>query len=195
MKKITVSIVTMLAALALTAPVYAAGEYKGTSGTKSQQSQSMSQRSQTGGQTQSAEQILGMSVVSRDGEKLGEIQDIKLDTRTGRVNYVTVQKGGVMGIGGEEGIAVPLEAFQFTNENAKLTVDKSKLDNAPKQSGMSDQEFQRDLQSHYGISPTWQEDRSGMQSTTPGSQSTTPGSSQSPHMQMDKGSQQQQRSQ
>lgn len=200
MKKITVSIVTMLAALALTAPVYAAGEYKGTTGTKSesgQHSQSMSQRSQSGAQIQSAEEILGMSVVSRDGEKLGEIQDIKVDTRTGRVNYVTVQKGGVMGIGGEEGIAVPLEAFQFTNDNAKLTVDKSKLDNAPKQSGMSDQEFQRDLQSHYGISPAWQEGQPGMQSTTPGSQSTTPGSSQSPHMQMDSGSQrqQQQRSQ
>jgi len=182
MKKITVSIVTMLAALALTAPVYAAGEYKGTSGAKTesgdvkagsaQQSQSMSQRSQSGAQNQSAEEILGMSVVSRDGEKIGEIQDIKLDTRTGRVNYVTVQKGGVMGIGGEEGIPVPLEAFQFTSENAKLTVDKNKLDNAPKQSGLSEQEFQRNLQSHYGISPTWHEGQSGMQS--PGSQSPSP---------------------
>lgn len=199
MKKITVSIVTMLAALALTAPVYAAGEYKGTTGTKTEsgQSQSMSERSKSGGQIQSAEEILGMSVVARDGEKLGEIQDIKVDTRTGRVNYVTVQKGGVMGIGGEEGIPVPLEAFQFTNENAQLTVDKSKLDNAPKQSGMSDQEFHRDLQSHYGISPAWKEGQPGMQSTTPGSQSTTPGSSQSPQMKMDSDTQrqQQQRSQ
>lgn len=197
MKKITVSIVTMFAALALTAPVYAAGEYKGTSGAKTesgelkagsgQQSQTMSQRSQSGSQAQSAEEILGMSVVSRDGENIGEIQDIKLDTRTGRVNYVTVQKGGVMGIGGEEGIPVPLEAFQFTQENAKLTVDKSKLDNAPKQSGMSDQEFQRGLQSHYGISPAWQEGQPGMQS--PGTQS--------PQMKMEgeSGRQQQQRSQ
>ncbi|OGR19915.1 MAG: hypothetical protein A2X81_02675 [Desulfobacterales bacterium GWB2_56_26] len=184
MKKITVSIVTMFAALALTAPVYAAGEYKGTSGAKTESGElkaGSGQQQRSMSQAQSAEEILGMSVVSRDGENIGEIQDIKLDTRTGRVNYVTVQKGGVMGIGGEEGIPVPLEAFQFTQENAKLTVDKSKLDNAPKQSGMSDQEFQRGLQSHYGISPAWQEGQPGMQS--PGTQS--------PQMKME----QQQRSQ
>jgi sporulation protein YlmC with PRC-barrel domain len=165
MKKITVSIVTMLTALALTAPVYAAGEYKGTSGAKTESGElkaGSGQQSQMS-QSQSAEEILGMSVVSRDGENLGEIQDLKIDTRTGRINYVTVQKGGVMGIGGQEGIPVPLEAFQFTAENAKLTVDKTKLDNVPKQSGMSDQEFQRNLQSHYGISPAWQEGQSGSQ--------------------------------
>lgn len=184
MKKITVSIVTMLAALALTAPVYAAGEYKGTSGAKTESGELKGGQQRSMSQAQSAEQILGMSVVSRDGENIGEIQDIKLDTRTGRVNYVTVQKGGVMGIGGEEGIPVPLEAFQFTEENAKLTVDKTKLDNAPKQSGMSDQEFQRGLQSHYGISPAWQEGQPGLQ--TPGTQS--------PQMQMER-QQQQQRSQ
>ncbi len=180
MKKITVSIVTMLAAMALTAPGFAAGEYKGASGAKTeagasgQQTQQMSQR----GQSQSAEEILGMSVVSRDGENLGEIQDIKIDTRNGRISYLTVQKGGVMGIGGEEGIPVPLEAFQFTQDNAQLTVDKSKMDNAPKQSGMSDQEFQRDLHSHYGVSPAWQQ--GGMQQQT------------SPQMQMEQERQQKQ---
>lgn len=177
MKKITVSIATMLAALMLTAPLYAAGEYKGTSGaSKTEQSGDMKatsgKQSQSMSQAESADKLIGMKVVSRDGENLGEIQDLKIDTRNGRVNYVTVQKGGVMGIGGEEGIPVPLEAFQFTNDNAKLTVDKTKLDNVPKQSNMSDQEFQRDLQSHYGISPTWHEGQSGSQSM--GGQSGSP---------------------
>ena len=178
MKKITVSIVTMLAALALTAPGYAAGEKaKSQAGATGQQTQQMSQS-----QSQSAEDILGMSVVAQDGEDLGQIQDLRIDTRTGRINYVTVQKGGVMGIGGEQGIPVPLEAFQFTDENARLTVDKNKLDNAPQQAGMSDQEFQRNLHSHYGISPAWQE----------GTQQQ-PGMS--PQMRMESETPQQQRSQ
>lgn len=143
--------------MALASPLYAAGEYKGTEGSKQSQSQLQSQ-------SQSAEQILGMSVVAQDGENIGEIQDIKIDTRNGRINYVTVQKGGVMGIGGDEGIAVPLEAFQFTGENAQLTVDKTKLDNAPKQEDLSDQGFQQELQSHYGVSPAWQEGQPGMES-------------------------------
>lgn len=159
MKKITVSIVTMLT-MALASPLYAAGEYKGTEGSQKSQTQQLQSQSQS----QSAEQILGMSVVGQDGENIGEIQDIKIDTRTGRINYVTVQKGGVMGIGGEEGIAVPLEAFQFTSENAQLTVDKTKLDNAPKQEDLSDQGFQQELQSHYGVSPAWQEGQPGMES-------------------------------
>lgn len=174
MKKITVSVVTMLTALALTVPAYAAGEK-----TTGQQSQQMSQQSQQMSQRQSAEEILGMSVVSRDGENLGEIQDIKIDTKNGRISYLTVQKGGVMGIGGEEGIAVPLEAFQFTQDNARLTVDKNKLDTAPKAAGMSDQEFQRNLHSHYGVSPAWQQGgQSGMQSGSQSTQQMSPQSGQ-----------------
>jgi sporulation protein YlmC with PRC-barrel domain len=111
-----------------------------------------------------------MTVVLRDGENIGKIQDLKIDARNGRVNYVTVEKGGEMGV---EGIPVPLAAFQFTKENAKLTVDKSKLDNAPKQSNMSDQEFQRDLENHYGISPTWS---GGQSDSSMGGQSTSPNS-------------------
>lgn len=152
MKKITVSLVAIMTSLALAGPLYAAGESKEPA--KTSQSREMKAGSSM---SQSAKDILGMSVVSQNGETLGEIQDIKLDTSSGRINYVTVQKGGVMGIGGQEGIAVPLEAFQFTGENAKLTVDKSKLDTAPKQSNISDQEFQRGLESHYGVSPAWQE--------------------------------------
>ena len=172
MEKITVTIATMLTTLMLTAPLYAAGDYNkstsGASASKQSQSQSMSQ-------AESADKLIGMKVVSRDGENIGEIQDLKIDTRNGRVNYVTVQKGGVMGIGGEEGIPVPLEAFQFTTENAKLTVDKTKLDNVPKQSNMSDQEFQRDLQSHYGISPAWHEgSQPGSMGGQSGTQSTSP---------------------
>lgn len=152
MKKITVSLVTIMTSLALTSPLYAAGESKDPAQTS--QSREMKAGSS---QLQSARDILGMSVVAENGEALGKIQDIKLDTSSGRINFVTIQKGGVMGIGGQEGIAVPLEAFQFSDENAKLTVDKTKLDTAPKQSGMSDQEFQRGLESHYGVSPAWQE--------------------------------------
>ena len=107
----------------------------------------------------SARDLLGMNIVSKKGEDIGEIQDLKVDTATGRISYVTVQKGGVLGIGGKEGIAVPIEAFSFTKDKAKLLVDKSKLDNAPKQANMNDAAFQRGLESHYGVSPSWQEKR------------------------------------
>lgn len=63
-----------------------------------------------------------------------------------------------MGIGGKD-IAVPLGAFKLDRENnrATLTVSEAMLDNAPAQAGKSDQDFQRELSSHYGIAPAWGE--------------------------------------
>lgn len=152
MKKITISLVAVMATLALNCPLYAAGDY--------QQSQQKSQTSarQSSSSSQSAQELLGMKIVSPQGEEIGQIEDIKLNTQSGRINHVTVSKGAVLGVGGEK-IAVPLAAFSFDAQadQATLTVDKSKLDNAPQQANMSDDEFSRELQSHYGVSPTWQQ--------------------------------------
>jgi sporulation protein YlmC with PRC-barrel domain len=113
--------------------------------------------------TESADQIIGLPVVAQDGENLGEIEDLKLDTRTGRIDYVVVEKENAMGVGEEVAVAVPLGALQFTDENARLTVDKSKLANVPNPAMMSDQEFQENLNTHYGIAPTWQIERKTIQ--------------------------------
>lgn len=176
MKKITVSILTILTSLALMSPLYAAPPAemhrphtyyqkpeleRGVSQSESQRGMSQSEsqlQSEWRSESHTAEEILGLPVVAQDGEQLGEIRNISLDTRTGRINYVTIQRDeGISMVGEEESIAVPLEAFRFTKENAILTVDKNKLENAPRPPEMTDREFRRDLETHYGISPVWQE--------------------------------------
>lgn len=156
MKKRTLSLVAMMASLALTSPLYAAGNNQNTTTNTTMMNQS---REMHVDQFQSADKLLGMTIESKNGENIGEIQDLKIDTNTGRVNYVTVQVGGVLGIGGREGIAVPLEAFRFADDKAMLTVDQNKLNDVPKRADMSDSEFQRDLESHYGVSPAWKDHR------------------------------------
>jgi hypothetical protein len=167
MKKVTVSVLTAVATLALTCPAFATGEYQKSQQDQMQQSGQMGQSDQMGqsgqfqaGSPPSAEELQGMKVVSQQGEEIGEIQDVKKDPQTDEISHVTVSKGGVLGIGAQESI-VPLEAFTFNSQSdeAILTVDESKLDNAPQQAEMSDQEFQRELQSHYGISPAFQQDQ------------------------------------
>jgi hypothetical protein len=37
-------------------------------------------------------------------------------------------------------------------------VNESKLDNAPHQASMSDDEFQRNLEQYYGVAPAWKGD-------------------------------------
>ena len=106
-------------------------------------------------QMPSADQLNGMKVFSPSGDKIGKISEVNKGEQSGKLNYVTLSKGGFLGIGGED-VAVPLEAFRFDNDRAILTVDPGKLDNAPKQANRSDEQFQKDLQSYYGVSPAWQ---------------------------------------
>ena len=160
MKKMTVSLVTIMTTLALSFPVYAATEDQESSATHQDQLL-QSERSLI----RSADELMGMTIVSRNGEDLGQIQDIKIDMGTGKISHISIKRGGFMGVGEKKDIAVPLEAFSFSENNARLMVDESKLDSAPQQADMADEDFRRNLESHYGISPEWQEGRTDNSST------------------------------
>ncbi|MGB3222062.1 MAG: hypothetical protein WBB23_04595, partial [Desulforhopalus sp.] len=54
--------------------------------------------------------------------------------------------------------AVPLEALCFAQNKIVLAFDENKLEGAPRVGDLNSDEFQRDLQSYYGIAPSWQED-------------------------------------
>ncbi len=151
MKKLITTFFALVAMLALISPLYAAGEYDKKS-------------DKAGSASISAEEIEGMKVVSQTGEEIGEIKSAKTDQESGKIKFVTLSKGGVLGMGGED-IAVPFEALRFDqqNEQATLTVNESKLDNAPQQANMSDDEFQRNLESHYGVAPAWEGESNQME--------------------------------
>ena len=175
MKRITHSVLTVLASLALVSPLYAAEQWSHQArGTTFNQNTMLEDNNtdsidQTGGRTvevrsglsrtDSAGQLIGLPVVAQDGENIGEVQDLKVDTRTGRIDYVIVEKEDAMGVGESIEVAVPLGALQFTDDNARLTVDKSKLNNVPNPALMSESEFHQGLHTHYGIAPTFQEER------------------------------------
>lgn len=154
MKKIMILSVAVFAAMALSSPLFAAEE----AGVQVQSEQIGAMHA---GSSVTADEIKGMKVISQQGEKIGKIKEAKIDADSGEISYVILSKGGVLFGIAAESIAVPLEAFQFdtTAHQATLTVDKSKLDNAPKQAGMPDDQFARELNSHYGISPAWQEEQ------------------------------------
>ena len=149
MKKFTTACVAAIAMLALSGPLHAADEKKMTTDSQ-QQAGAM--------QSQSAGDLKGFQVFSQTGEKVGKITEVRIDEQSGAVQFVTLTKGGFFGMGGED-IAVPLKAFNLDRENerATLTVSEAMLDNAPMQADKSDQVFQRELSSHYGIAPPWGE--------------------------------------
>jgi sporulation protein YlmC with PRC-barrel domain len=117
-------------------------------------------------QKQSSQRIISMPVFDQKGEEIGEIQDINLDTRNGKIQYVTISPNST-GAGAEEDIAIPLEVLCFDQNKVVLTIDESILEGAPRLKGPgSDDNFQRDLQSHYGIASPWPGDRDDGQKMT-----------------------------
>lgn len=147
MKKLSIFIAGV-AMMALAGPLYAAGESHKT----------ISKRMTGSTQVQSAEELKDMQVFSQEGEKLGPIISVTTDPESGQIKFITFSKGGFAGVGGEE-IALPPQAFRIdqTYRRATLLVNESKLDFAPQQERMSDNEFQRNLEQYYGVAPTWQD--------------------------------------
>ncbi len=152
MKKTTIFLAGV-AMIALVSPIYAA-EYS---------NQTVSDNMNGSAQVQSAEELRGMQVFSQTGEKLGPIQSVTTDPESGQIKFITFSKGGFAGVGGEE-IALPPQAFRIdkTYRRATLVVNERKLDYAPQQETMSDDEFQRNLEQYYGVAPAWEENSTQM---------------------------------
>ncbi len=103
-----------------------------------------------------ADTLMGNDVFNDQGEDLGDIKEIMLDVRAGRISYAVLSYGGVLGIG-DKLFAVPWEALTLDTENKRFTLDvaKDRLENAPgfdkdNWPNMSDQTWAKDVHDYYG---------------------------------------------
>lgn len=106
--------------------------------------------------TLSASSIIGTDVKNAQGEALGSIKDVMIDTGSGRVEYAVLQFGGVMFIG-DKLFAVPWDKFQMdtANEEMILDVPKERLKDAPgfdkdDWPNFGEQSFREQIGGYYG---------------------------------------------
>jgi sporulation protein YlmC with PRC-barrel domain len=106
-----------------------------------------------------AETLIGSDVYNKKGEDLGDIKEIMLDMRTGRVAYAVLAFGSFLGMGGKL-FAVPWAALTLDTENKRfaLDVEKTRLSSAPgfdkdKWPNMADAEWAKGIHSYYGTKP------------------------------------------
>lgn len=80
----------------------------------------------------SATTIIGDKVKNTEGEHLGKIEELMIDTTDGEVNYAVISFGGFMGFG-DKLFAIPLEQLSVNTEDKCmiLNVPKERLENAP----------------------------------------------------------------
>ena len=103
-----------------------------------------------------ADTLIGNDVYNHKGEDLGDIKEIMLDMRTGKVGYAVLSFGGFLGMG-EKLFAVPWNALTLDTENKRfvLNVEKDRLKNAPgfdkdKWPNMADEAWAKEIHSYYG---------------------------------------------
>ena len=106
-----------------------------------------------------ADTLVGNDVCNHQGEDLGEIKEIMLDVRSGRVAYAVLSFGGFLGMG-EKLFAVPWNALILDTKNKRfeLKVEKERLKDAPgfdktQWPDMADQSWAREIHSYYGTKP------------------------------------------
>ncbi|QDU54384.1 PRC-barrel domain-containing protein [Aeoliella mucimassa] len=121
----------------------------------------------TRGNTVRASHLIGMNIVNREGEDIAQINDLVLDAKTGRINYVAVQYGGFLGMG-DKLFAVPYDALHVrhnpnadaSNHDAQpvlmLNVTERQLEGAEgfdqdQWPDFSDRDYTGSLQKRYGV--------------------------------------------
>lgn len=79
-----------------------------------------------------ADTLIGEDVYNDQDEDLGDIKEIMLDMRSGRVSYAVLAFGGFLGMG-EKLFAVPWDALTLDTVNKRfiLKVTKERLKDAP----------------------------------------------------------------
>ena len=102
-----------------------------------------------------AKTLTGDNVVNHAEEHLGDIKEIMLDMRSGKVAYAVVAHGGILSIG-EKLFAVPWSALTLDTVNKRFTlnIDKERFENAPGFDNdhwpdMADQTWADSLHSYY----------------------------------------------
>lgn len=80
----------------------------------------------------SSDRVEGTTVYNAAGDKLGSIDDLMSDQRSGRVRYAVLEFGGFLGMGTDR-YPLPWNMLKYdtSKEGQGVPLDKDKLDKAP----------------------------------------------------------------
>jgi sporulation protein YlmC with PRC-barrel domain len=117
--------------------------------------------------TFSVKDVMGKRVQNPQGENLGNIEDIVIDSDAGRIAYAVLSFGGFLGLG-DKLFAIPWQALSLEAQRGTLVadqvfilnVDKDRLKNAPgferdNSPNMADRSFGAGIYDYYGYKPYW----------------------------------------
>ena len=104
----------------------------------------------------SSEKVEGTTVYNAAGDKLGSIDDLMIDKRSGQVRYAVLEFGGFLGMGTDR-YPLPWNMLKYdtTKDGYVVPLDKDRLDKAPRYPDDDrpayTTDYGRQVNSYYGV--------------------------------------------
>jgi sporulation protein YlmC with PRC-barrel domain len=111
-----------------------------------------------------ASKLVGMNVKNGQGQNLGKINDIVVNSYTGQIAYAILEADtGFLGVG-DRMFAIPWRSFTTSASGNELIldIDRERLASAPSFTrgnwpDFSDRRWETDVYRYYGVTPYWEE--------------------------------------
>lgn len=108
-----------------------------------------------------SDKVEGTPVRRPNGEKIGEIERIMIDKRSGKVAYAVMSFGGFLGMG-EDYYPIPWDSLKYNTalDAYELDIDEDQLQGAPSYKAGTDYDWSQDgggkrVYDFYGAQPYW----------------------------------------
>ena len=115
----------------------------------------------TSGPLIAGDNVAGTSVYDTAGEKLGSVEDVMIDKRSGKIAYAVLSFGGFLGIGDSYH---PLPWQKLTYDTGlggyRVALDRRVLEDAPQYArdedvAWGDEAWNRKVHDYYKVEPYW----------------------------------------
>ena len=107
-----------------------------------------------------SDKVEGTNVYRSNGEKVGTIERVMIEKRSGKAAYAVMSFGGFLGVG-EDYYPVPWELLTYNEQlgGYEVNITEDQLRHAPKYAAGEDWNWddakrQRSIHEHYGVQPT-----------------------------------------
>ena len=103
----------------------------------------------------SSDRVEGTAVYNNSGDKLGSIDDLMIDKRSGHIEYAVLEFGGFLGMGTDR-YPIPWNMLKYSPERDGYVVplDKGRLEKAPRyreeEEPIYDREYGNRVDTFYG---------------------------------------------
>ncbi|PRY20140.1 PRC-barrel domain-containing protein [Pseudosporangium ferrugineum] len=104
-----------------------------------------------------AEDIRGRTVADPGGDELGKVEDLLIDEEEGKVRFLRVEHGGILGFGATPSF-VPVDAITgITDDTVTVSESRERVAGAPRYDPdlVQGSEYFDQLYGYYGYTPYW----------------------------------------